>query len=404
MKAINHIKEATRAAARRFAPLVWRAWHRGFTSKWQGNSPFGAAPGLVVEKSADYFRDHPSAGKVLMELLPEPKENPIPECQTPQLRESYLRLPSFDGIRVYVYQLQDAVLFGGYAGMVVNKEGGIFEESSPYPWGTLCHPALRRARWPSPSTRLGGKSALLATAEAARNYYHFMVDCLPKVALLIQAGETLDTFERFIINSSTEFAKEIFIEAGIAESKLMHLRPESNLIVDHLVVPEFHGSHDGVEDWQVNKVRELLSAWISTRPATRKIYAVRGDAKVRKVLNEDALIEVLQRQGFEIIDCAKLTAREQVGAFSEATLVVAPHGAALTNLMFCPPGCAAVEIVHPQVVNGFYRNLSRAARLRHHVFAGQGDHAGNLARHRANGADLSINIPELQKFIHEFNL
>ncbi|MDH4477131.1 MAG: glycosyltransferase family 61 protein [Verrucomicrobiaceae bacterium] len=404
MRISQIIKEKIRSAARNFAPILWRGWHRGITSRWQNNSPFGHAPRHVLSDIIGHFRDNTSEGRVLMEMAPHAKENPLPECQTAQLADAYSQLPAFDGIRVCVYQLQHARVFGGYAGMVVDRAGLIFQESTPYPWGTLCHPALRRIRWPSAPASLSGKSAYLATPEATNNYYHFMVDCLPKLALLDRAKEPLDTFDQFIINSSARFTNEVLQESGIPESKVIQLQSDTNLVVENLIVPEFQGSHDGVEDWQVEGVRRILARWISNKVATKKIYAARGNARVRRVLNEEEVVRELALKGFEIVDPSNLTVQEQAEIFSQATLVVAPHGAALTNLLFCPPGAAVVEMVHPQVINGFYRNISRAAGLRHHVFAGQGDHASNLARHRANGADLSIDIPELLKFLHESKL
>jgi len=42
---------------------------------------------------------------------------------------------------------------------------------------------------------------------------------------------------------------------------------------------------------------------------------------------------------------------EQIDAFSRARVVVAPHGAALANLMFAPPGATLVEITSRAIVH-----------------------------------------------------
>ena len=42
---------------------------------------------------------------------------------------------------------------------------------------------------------------------------------------------------------------------------------------------------------------------------------------------------------------------EQVDAFAAAQVVVAPHGAALGNLVFCPPGVRVLELFAPRDVN-----------------------------------------------------
>jgi hypothetical protein len=129
-----------------------------------------------------------------------------------------------------------------------------------------------------------------------------MVDCLPKLALLDRAKEPLDTFDQFIINSSARFTNEVLQESGIPESKVIQLQSDTNLVVENLIVPEFQGSHDGVEDWQVEGVRRILARWISNKVATKKIYAARGNARVRRVLNEEEVVRELALKGFEIVD------------------------------------------------------------------------------------------------------
>jgi capsular polysaccharide biosynthesis protein len=48
---------------------------------------------------------------------------------------------------------------------------------------------------------------------------------------------------------------------------------------------------------------------------------------------------------------------DQIRLFSEAELIVAPHGGALTNLLFAEPGTAVVELFAPDYVQGCYWKL-----------------------------------------------
>jgi capsular polysaccharide biosynthesis protein len=45
-----------------------------------------------------------------------------------------------------------------------------------------------------------------------------------------------------------------------------------------------------------------------------------------------------------MVDPGSLPVTEQIRAFAEATVIVAPHGAALANLTFASPGAAVVEL------------------------------------------------------------
>jgi capsular polysaccharide biosynthesis protein len=80
------------------------------------------------------------------------------------------------------------------------------------------------------------------------------------------------------------------------------------------------------------------------RRGGRRLFAGRGDASSRRVVNEDAVMELFAAHGFERLECARMTIGEQAAAFAEASVVVAPHGAALTNLLFTPPGATVVEL------------------------------------------------------------
>ena len=72
---------------------------------------------------------------------------------------------------------------------------------------------------------------------------------------------------------------------------------------------------------------------------------------MRRVLNEDELQPVLERNGFATIVLEDLSVAEQIAAFRAAEIIVSPHGAGLTNLIFSRPGIRILE-VFPQ--NGLH--------------------------------------------------
>lgn len=77
-----------------------------------------------------------------------------------------------------------------------------------------------------------------------------------------------------------------------------------------------------------------------------KVYIARGSGgKGRGIANEDELIPRLEAEGFVCVDPGSMDFSEQVAALIEAREVVAPHGAALTHLMWMRPGCKFVELI-----------------------------------------------------------
>lgn len=89
----------------------------------------------------------------------------------------------------------------------------------------------------------------------------------------------------------------------------------------------------------------------------RKLFLSRKSARRRRLLDEDRVVAALG-PGFEPVELETLTVHEQAVLFSEADVVVAPHGAGLTNLVFCPQPTAVVELVHADAPPHTYRHLA----------------------------------------------
>ncbi|TQL69432.1 uncharacterized protein DUF563 [Nocardioides albertanoniae] len=75
----------------------------------------------------------------------------------------------------------------------------------------------------------------------------------------------------------------------------------------------------------------------------RRVYLSRARS-VRSFANEAAVEEMMAGLGFAIVYAEELSVAEQARVFGAVDIVVAPHGAGLTNLVFCRPGTRVVEL------------------------------------------------------------
>jgi capsular polysaccharide biosynthesis protein len=134
----------------------------------------------------------------------------------------------------------------------------------------------------------------------------------------------------------------------------------------------------------------------------RRIYVTRGSAPhTRIVRNEAEVLETLVPLGFERVDPAAMTVPEQIRAFAEAQLIVAPHGAALANLVFAGAGAAVVELFAPDFVQGCYWKLaSTVPGLRYRYLVGD----GRVVKRRQGlgvSTDIQIDPRSLNQLIEE---
>ena len=66
-----------------------------------------------------------------------------------------------------------------------------------------------------------------------------------------------------------------------------------------------------------------------------------------------------------VLHCENLSVEEQRDEFAEAQLVVAVHGAGLTNTIFCKPGTAVFEILLQHALTApFFLHLANCLELR----------------------------------------
>ncbi|WP_241771240.1 glycosyltransferase family 61 protein [Acidisphaera rubrifaciens] len=97
----------------------------------------------------------------------------------------------------------------------------------------------------------------------------------------------------------------------------------------------------------------------------KKLYVARTDAPTRVMRNERDLIERLRHRGYEILTPGSLSLAGQIELFRSARIVVGPHGAGLTNIVFCEPGTVVYELVPSHYTNGCFCNLAYLSGLRY---------------------------------------
>ena len=198
------------------------------------------------------------------------------------------------------------------------------------------------------------------------NHSHWLTAHLPKLLLLKQRGELGDIVlppedrRTSVMTSSLQML-------GIDASSLRTFDVTRPLEVEQLTVVET----DRFRPELLKPVREALCTASAGTPQ-RRIYISRGKAGRRRLVNEEEVWAVLKQKGFEKVFMEELSFAEQVSLMQHAAVVVAPHGAGLTNMMFCPQGTHVVEIADLSFPNPNFYALASAMGLDYWILNAEG--------------------------------
>lgn len=295
-----------------------------------------------------------------------------------------------------LFYLQNSFLLG-HKGMVLTASHELFQEFTHY-FGIA---TLGKFLFKNPFytftksvKKIPGTGAVLVSPES-HNYYHWLSDVLPRIKLY---EPVLDHVDHFCVSSNvpSKFL-EVLKDFGIPESKILFVKDMEKLQFDHLYVSSLPGSEGRSPKWAVDYIREtLIKSPVPVQPE-KKLYFKRGDRAERKLLNESAVITLLQSNGFEIADPGELSIYEQICLMQQAAIVVSAHGAALSNLLFSPDKTTVIELFSPDYFRtDCYYTLSSLNNLDYWYIAGDKPQA-------AKWGDIIINEELLLNTIKHVN-
>ncbi|MEL6590062.1 MAG: glycosyltransferase family 61 protein [Bacteroidota bacterium] len=197
-----------------------------------------------------------------------------------------------------------------------------------------------------PVKKLRGKAVVLAI-HAGSGYYHWIMEVLPRIKLLEEAGVSLQEVDHIIIVSKmTNFIGEMMDMLSIPRSKIVESHWYPHLQADELIVPSLIGNFFEVPKWSCDYLHERFSDYIYPQQADKKLYITRRNCGHRRILNEPQVEAHLKSKGFEIVALETMNMPEKIKVLSQASMIVAPHGAGLANMVVCHPGLKVVELTH----------------------------------------------------------
>ena len=251
------------------------------------------------------------------------------------------------------------------------------------------------------------KVVVLAVNPADSNYYHWMIESIPRLKLLDKANLKA---EKYYVSYHLPFQKEALDLLGITESQLIDPKDKKYIMAEEMIVPDIINNFDTfiskghyfykakfIPHWAVEFLRKsFLNKAKETK--IRRIYISRKNALHRKILNENEVYNMLRRFGFYKIELDNIKLVDQVSLFSNADFIISPHGAGLTNLVFCNANTKVLELFSKDYVNNFFWLISNILKLNYNYLLSEKDLCDNVNPQYEN---IEVNLKLLKKSIFE---
>jgi hypothetical protein len=263
-------------------------------------------------------------------------------------------------------EVEEGVFLGDIVGGCNQNQQGIVTQRGSHTYKNLADPMLKRY----PERRLMG-SRMVPFRLAGTYYFHFATETLQSIhefqrrlhnvpIVLPRSPGFFDRIPRRVHDRAVESirvegTKLEFVEDGIYR-------------LDEIVVPT------RIKYARVTYQKSVLDALNLTddmassdgKVTGEVIYIARRQSMVRAVQNEEDLVNLLSARfpTFRRIYLEEMSFADQVATFRGASVIIAPHGGGLTNMIYCRPGAAVIEFHMPETPI-MYWHLAVLQRLRY---------------------------------------
>lgn len=256
--------------------------------------------------------------------------------------------PSIDVNRISIFELERARIFFDGADSIIKTEEG--HEVAKF--GRHANEKLKP--W-TPCKKLPGTTLVLGYSQGAHCYYHWMLDILPKIGLLKEAGINLDDVDHILLREVNDsFQRNTLNQLGVDSSKIIETLDNPLFQCERLI-------HIALDNGINMKMNRFIPQWLNqafpkaaANEERLKLYVSRPKGIRRGVSNEEELLPVLEEFGYTVKAMEGLSVSEQAALFSQADVIVAPHGGALTNMVFANKGSKVVELFGRHVYPYYY--------------------------------------------------
>src|SRR5690554_946165 len=233
----------------------------------------------------------------------------------------------------FIMSLPDAKYYHDHKS-VVTKEGFQLAMVSNHPEVTQNEHALFHKLYLPKLKVFSGLGVVLSTPND-QNYYHCLFQIAPKIWSIERNGYLINQVDWFFLELTGKiYQDEIISSLALDRANIVNLKKYNYVKAEQMLILP---TYSRPEPWICSKLRDAFLTRNKSGVFNKRIYISRNSANIRNLINEEELLVVLKKFGFHVLDTEGLTIREQAQIFNNAEVIMSPHGAALSNIVFCEP-------------------------------------------------------------------
>ncbi|MDC0902868.1 glycosyltransferase family 61 protein [Pelagibacteraceae bacterium] len=247
--------------------------------------------------------------------------------------------------------------------------------------------------------------SLLSGGAAKNNYWHWIFDVLPKLAIL-EKSKFKNKPDYYLLPSLyKKYQIETLSMLKIPLNKLLNGEIYKHIICDNLLAVDHPNVFNNNPSKSIINIPHWIIKWLrkkyikknnSSSKKYERIYINREKDSIldnRKIINNQDVKEILNKFGFKIITVSDYSFNDQVKIFSNAKFIVGLHGAAFANLVFSKQKTKIIELASKHSGN-IFANLAKNCKLDYRKIV------DNKSQSKHQNNPIMVDLKKLKKLIY----
>lgn len=232
---------------------------------------------------------------------------------------------------------------------------------------------LKRKFFPDVHYLKGTVFHTIAGGGSYDNYFHWLIDSLPKIHILKESGlfDQVDWF--YVPTIQHDYHIDSLKALGIPEHKIVDGKKYPHIKADVLLASSYcRGPHEHIHKWIIDFYNKEFPPVNKPKFTSKRYFISRKDANTRRIINEDEVSEFLSQYNVETVILSKLNFQEKIDLFAYAELIISYSAAGTTNYIFCKENTKVLELFGDKFIDfRFYYDIAVKRNLDFHYLIGK---------------------------------